>query len=89
MVRVTECTVGLKTEILNALFDIYADATFDYDTPVFIQGSYLSELKRALPLYKTSVNDMKKQTIEFERADETLLNLIEFISYKESEFANR
>ena len=27
-------------EALDALFDIYADAAFDYDGPVFVQGDF-------------------------------------------------
>ncbi|CAG8651743.1 7721_t:CDS:10, partial [Acaulospora morrowiae] len=32
-----DCTV----ESLNAIYDIYADKDFDYDRPVFVQGSFL------------------------------------------------
>lgn len=42
-------------EALNAIYDIYADADFDYDEPVFIKGGFLSALKAIVPAVKSMV----------------------------------
>lgn len=42
-------------EALNAIFDIYADAEFDYDTPVFVNNSFLAHLTKALPNVRITV----------------------------------
>jgi hypothetical protein len=64
-------------EILNAIFDIYSDASFDYDEPVFIKGNYLSLLKKLEPIATSNLSS--------EMGLECLQNLKAFIEYKESE----
>ncbi|CAG8550386.1 25392_t:CDS:10 [Dentiscutata erythropus] len=71
-----ECVV----EVLNSIYDVYADKDFDYDEPVFVQGGYL-------PLLENTAKSIDKRTsrdLRF-RADEAHENLIAFIKYKRDE----
>ncbi|KAJ3043927.1 hypothetical protein HDV00_003967 [Rhizophlyctis rosea] len=74
-------------EALNALFDIYADAAFDYNAPVFVQGGFLAKLKELYPGLRGKVKalDKRRHRDVRERADEALTNLRAFIQYKEKE----
>ncbi|OLL23042.1 putative ARM-like repeat-containing protein [Neolecta irregularis DAH-3] len=47
--------VDAVIESLDALFDIYADSAFDYDTPVFVQCGFLRHLQETLPKLYTMV----------------------------------
>lgn len=47
---------GPTVEALNAIFDIYADAEFDYDEPVFVKNGFLAHLSKALPNARTMVS---------------------------------
>lgn len=47
---------GPTVEALNAIFDIYADAEFDYDGPVFVNNSFLAHLSKALPNVRIMVS---------------------------------
>ena len=42
-------------EALNALFDIYSDAEFSYDKPVFIDLGFNKYLEEAIPKIRTLV----------------------------------
>lgn len=42
-------------EALNAIFDVYADAEFDYDEPVFVKHNFLEHLKVILPKVQSMV----------------------------------
>ena len=55
MTQLNSLTASVETlaEILNALFDIYGDAAFDYDGPVFVNGGFLEQLNRVFPSLKT------------------------------------
>lgn len=46
---------GPTVEALNAIFDIYADAEFDYDAPVFVNNGFLAHLTKALPNVRITV----------------------------------
>ncbi|KAK6098952.1 hypothetical protein MT418_000424 [Batrachochytrium dendrobatidis] len=74
-------------EILNGIYDIYGDATFDYDMPVFVQGGFLAQLEKLHPTLRSKFKsiDKRKQRDVRERADEMILNLRAFIQYKASE----
>ncbi|KAF9184682.1 hypothetical protein BGZ51_006474 [Haplosporangium sp. Z 767] len=74
-------------EALNAIYDIYADAEFDYDMPVFVQGNFNQELKGMVKMVKFMVRniDRRKHRDLRNRADEAALNLVEFVKYKEKE----
>lgn len=45
-------------EALNAIFDIYADADFDYDEPVFVKHNFLQHLKSILPKVQSMVSSL-------------------------------
>ncbi|KAF9966774.1 hypothetical protein BGZ70_001318 [Mortierella alpina] len=74
-------------EALNAIYDIYADAEFDYDMPVYVQGNFNQELKGMVKMVKFMVRniDRRKSRDLRNRADEASMNLIEFVKYKEKE----
>lgn len=80
----------LMSELLNAIYDIYSDAAFDYDRPVFIEGGYLSALYMLVEKIQLKVKniDKRKAKITRIRADEALLNLKAFINYKRDEKLN-
>jgi hypothetical protein len=44
-------------EAINAIMDIYADADFDYDGPVFVNCGFLAHLQKALPNVRTMVSN--------------------------------
>ena len=48
-------SVEIIAEALNAIFDIYADAAFDYDLPVFVEGGFLEKLKGLYPGLRVKV----------------------------------
>eukprot|EP00842_Homolaphlyctis_polyrhiza_P001273 jgi/Hompol1/2146/HPOL_005874-RA len=77
----------LSCEILNGLFDLYADSAFDYDEPVFVQGGMLKRLETLENAVKRELKavDRRKTRALRERADEMLLNLGAFIRYKKTE----
>jgi hypothetical protein len=74
-------------EALNAIYDIYADAEFDYDMPVFVQGNFNQELKGMVKMVRFMVRnvDRRKNKDLRDRGDEALMNLTEFIKYKDHE----
>ncbi|KAI9343018.1 armadillo-type protein [Pilaira anomala] len=74
-------------EALNLLFDVYSDASFDYDLPVFVQGAFLNNLKQVLSSIRSMVKsiDRRKNFDLRIRGDEALDNLNAFIKYKKNE----
>jgi len=42
-------------EALNAIFDIYADTEYQYDSPVFVEMQFLKHLEAAVPGVRTMV----------------------------------
>ncbi|KAF9082634.1 hypothetical protein BGX23_012266 [Mortierella sp. AD031] len=74
-------------EALNAIYDVYADAEFDYDLPVYVQGNFNQELKGMVKMVKFMVRniDRRKDRDLRNRADEASMNLVEFVKYKEKE----
>ncbi|KAF9977211.1 hypothetical protein BGZ73_006684 [Actinomortierella ambigua] len=74
-------------EALNALYDMYADKEFDYDEPVYVQGHFNDALKGMVKQVRFMVRniDRRKHHDLRNRADEALLNLVEFIKYKDQE----
>ncbi|KAF9168520.1 hypothetical protein DFQ26_006679 [Actinomortierella ambigua] len=74
-------------EALNALYDMYADKEFDYDEPVYVQGHFNEALKGMVKQVRFMVRniDRRKNHDLRNRADEAILNLVEFIKYKEKE----
>ncbi|TPX76787.1 hypothetical protein CcCBS67573_g01952 [Chytriomyces confervae] len=77
----------VTSEALNAIYDVYSDAAFEYDGPVFVKGGFNKKLKEAYPRIKSRVKALDKRRFREirERADEAVLNLGAFIKYKEDE----
>lgn len=79
-----ETPVADAVEALNQIFDIYADEEFAYDREVFWKDNFLKHLEDVRPKAKAMVKTVDKR-IHAElrtRADEALMNLEQFISYK-------
>ncbi|KAF9169583.1 hypothetical protein BGX21_010536 [Mortierella sp. AD011] len=74
-------------EALNGIYDIYADAEFDYDLPVYVQGNFNQELQGMVKMVRFKVRnvDRRKNRDLRDRGDEAVLNLTAFIKYKEKE----
>ncbi|CAG8824245.1 36242_t:CDS:2, partial [Gigaspora margarita] len=81
-----ECVI----EVLNAIYDIYADKDFDYDEPVFVQGGYLPLLENIVDAIRKMAKSIDKRTSRDLRlrADEAYENLVAFINYKRDEQNN-
>ncbi|KAF8463513.1 hypothetical protein BDZ91DRAFT_731776 [Kalaharituber pfeilii] len=76
-------------EAVDALFDMYADADFDYDEPVFVKHNFIDHLTAIYPKFKamTKKIDRRKFPELRERGDEAAVNLRRFIDYKKKERA--
>jgi hypothetical protein len=74
-------------EVLDALFDVYADAEFEYDASVFRERGYLARLKGLVQSVRGVVRGVDRRVYPEVRGkgDECLINLRGFIQYKESE----
>jgi len=74
-------------EVLNQMFDVYADKEFDYDDPVFVQGGFLAYLQALQPKVQRMAKgvDKRKAPVQRGRADEAVVNLKRFIKYKMEE----
>ncbi|KAH6574956.1 hypothetical protein BASA62_002216 [Batrachochytrium salamandrivorans] len=83
----TSDTPEVLCEILNGIYDIYGDAAYDYDQPVFVQGEFLGQLQKLYPILRAQFKkvDKRRQRDVRDRADEMILNLHAFIQYKGSE----
>ncbi|KAF3938141.1 hypothetical protein ABW19_dt0210193 [Dactylella cylindrospora] len=77
-------------ECLNGIYDVYADAEFDYDEEVFVKLGFLKYLRSFVGRVKGMAKriDKRKQFELRESADEALLNLNAFIKYKTDERAD-
>lgn len=71
-------------EALNQIFDIYGDENAACDKAVFWKDDFLKHLEELTPKVKTMVKGIdKRQFAELrDRADEAILNLRRFVSYK-------
>lgn len=79
-----ETPVADAVEALNQIFDIYGDEEFAYDREVFWKDNFLKHLEDVRPKAKAMVKTVDKRTHSElrTRADEALLNLDQFIAYK-------
>jgi len=79
--------IEIALESLNLIYDIFGDAEFEYDYPVFVEGDYISRLTQLEPQIKVCYKQIdKKKNSELKlRAEETWTNLNRFIEYKKSE----
>ena len=78
-------------EVLDGIYDIYSDSSFDYDEPVFVNGQFLPIIQNMYPVLRSRFKGIDKRTHREmrERADEMILNLRAFIQYKLAETTNR
>ncbi|RPB29362.1 hypothetical protein L211DRAFT_775717 [Terfezia boudieri ATCC MYA-4762] len=74
-------------EALNAIFDVYSDAEFDYDEPVFVKHNFLEHLKSILPKVQSMTKKIDKRRFPEQRAraEDATQNLRRFIEYKKKE----
>jgi hypothetical protein len=74
-------------EALNQLFDIYGDKVYTYDEPVFWGEGFHQHLEAIAPKARKMAKsiDKRKFTELRLRADEALLNLGRFLTYKRRE----
>lgn len=79
--------VEIVVETLNLIFDIFGDAEFEYDLPVFVEGGFLTRLEKLEPAvhscYKRT--DKHREPELRARAEEAWNNLNRFIDYKRHE----
>lgn len=77
----------IVVESLNLIFDIFGDADYEYDLPVFVEGGYLSRLEGL----ESGVRGCYKRVDKHHnpelraRAEEAWSNLGRFIDYKRHE----
>ncbi|KAF4432072.1 hypothetical protein F53441_13869 [Fusarium austroafricanum] len=71
-------------EAFNQVFDIYADESYSYDKDVFWNNNFLKHLDETLPKARTMIKAIdKRANSELRlRADEAVLNLNRFLTYK-------
>lgn len=74
-------------EIIYAIFEVFGDASYDYDMSVYVQGGLNAKLAAMLsPLRKYFKRvDRIKEPLLRARGDECVLNLARFIDYKKQE----
>lgn len=79
--------IEIALESLNLIYDIFGDAEFEYDLPIFVQGNYIARLEELEPKVKTCYKQIdKNKHAEIKlKAEETWTNLNRFIDYKRSE----
>lgn len=79
--------IEIPLECLNLIYDIFGDANYQYDLPVFVQQNYLEKLEELEPVVKTCYKHIdKNKNAELKlRAEEAWTNLGRFIQYKRSE----
>lgn len=49
---------SVVVEALNFIYDVYSDAEFDYDLPVFVQGGFLNNLKQLFSSVRSMVRKL-------------------------------
>ena len=71
-------------EAFNQLFDVYGNEDFSYDKDVFWANSFAKHLDEVVPKARAMAKsvDKKTQTELRLRADEVVMNLTRFLSYK-------
>ncbi|KNE60708.1 hypothetical protein AMAG_06070 [Allomyces macrogynus ATCC 38327] len=78
---------AVLVEVLNAVFDVYGDKSYDYDV-YFRKSDALAVLKGALDGARAVAKgiDRRRQRALRDACDEAVLNLREFIKYKVAEY---
>lgn len=82
-----EVPAEVMVEALDAVFDIYADAEYAYDEPVFRALGFVQHLEAGTKGVRTLVRriDKKKFPDLRVKADEASMNLNRFVAYKKKE----
>lgn len=78
----------LLVELTNSLFEIYADASYDYDLPVYVEGGFQNVVStQVMPKLKQRFKmvDRNKDAVLKDRCTECFNTLDSFIHYKQSE----
>lgn len=75
---------GVMVESLNSLYDIFGDADYVYDEPVFVQEQYIRVLQELEPRVKDATKriDKRLHAETRARAEEACTNLTRFLQYK-------
>ncbi|WWC96818.1 hypothetical protein V866_003693 [Kwoniella sp. B9012] len=90
LIQVLTTSPSLSAEvliaILNAIIDIYADETRSYDSPVFVQGGFLTQLSGTVAKVRSEVKkiDKRKDRQLRTQGEEVYENLTAFIKYRRS-----
>lgn len=81
-------SVDIVSEILDGIFDIYGDETYDYDQGVFFKDGYLDKLANVSMKMRVAVKnvDKRRHRMVREKADLALINLRGFLQYKNGEY---
>lgn len=79
--------VSLLVKSLDAVYDVFGDAEYVYDGPVFANRQYLEKLQQLLPIIRKIAKHVDKKKNPELRAvvDEAISNLGRFIQYKKEE----
>lgn len=74
-------------EALNAIMDIYADNSYEFDEEVFWKDGFYKHLEDCLPGARKLAKGVDKRRFGELRArvDEVVLNLVRFLKYKKTE----
>ncbi|RKP33394.1 armadillo-type protein [Dimargaris cristalligena] len=74
-------------QAIDAIYEIYGDAEFDYDRPVFVEQNYLNILRQRQAQLKRLVKTVDKRTHGpiRKRIEEVYMSYAAFIAYKDEE----
>ncbi|KAJ3146616.1 hypothetical protein HDU89_006087 [Geranomyces variabilis] len=80
-------SVALATDILNAFYDVFADAATDPTDCVYVDGGMNDVLRQFVAGFRIRCKqvDKRKNRDMRERAEEALSNLVAFVKYKDGE----
>ncbi|KAJ1984716.1 hypothetical protein H4R34_000478 [Dimargaris verticillata] len=78
-------------QAIDCLYDVYGDAEYDYDGPVFVQGQFLKRMESLQAQLKTLIKriDARKHQALRQRANDVWLSYPEFLKYKKAELKRR
>ncbi|KAJ3160000.1 hypothetical protein HDU86_001265 [Geranomyces michiganensis] len=80
-------SVALATDLLDAFYDVFADAATDPTDCVYVDSGMNDVLRQFAAGFRSRVKavDKRKNRDLRERAEEALLNLVAFVRYKDGE----
>lgn len=79
--------VEIVVESLDQIYDIFGDAEYEYDQPVFVEGGFLTRLETIEPTVRNCYKriDKHREPELRARAEEAWTNLSRFTEYKRHE----